>query len=216
MSAVATTVAIRLEADCGADERCCPLAEEIYKQLACGLYDYPISALELPADFDAYLAEHRTARKRAGRAARRGYQFAEIDREDHAEAIFEINTSAETRQGRPMADSYRHRIEFSPLPEYPCARHAISTYGILDDAGVLRAYTWVYRVGDLAMFSQILGHADHLEHEIMYLLVVEALRDQAAVGAGVAFYNRHDNGTSGLVFFKERCGFRPVRVDWQP
>src|SRR5207253_3215082 len=116
-------------------------------------YDYPISVLELPADFHAYLSEHRTARKRAARAARLGYQFAEIDREDHSDAIHAINVSAPERQGRPMSDGYLERVEYGPLPEFPCARHAITTYGVVDEGGVLRAYTWVYRVGDLTMFS---------------------------------------------------------------
>jgi hypothetical protein len=33
-------------------------------------------------------------------------------------------------------------------------------------------------------------------------------------GDGVFFYNRHDSGTDGLVFYKERIGLRKGVVEW--
>jgi hypothetical protein len=47
----------------------------------------------------------------------------------------------------------------------------------------------------------------------MYLLVSGMISDQSDRG-GVLFYNRHDSGTSGLVYFKERLGFAAGDVEW--
>ena len=210
-----TLVEIHLEGDCETSSHCAALAKQLHEQLDSGAYRWPCSALELPESLGAYLVERRTARKRANQAQRLGYRFERIDRSLFEQDVFEINTSAPERQGRPMSAGYLQPVTFSPLPDYTCPRHGIHTYGVLDAGGSLRAYTWVYRVGELVMFSSILGHADHLEREIMYLLMVGALGVEITEhGPGVAWYNRHDSGTEGLRFFKERCGFRPVECRW--
>jgi hypothetical protein len=203
-------VNINLEGDCGPD--CAQLAESKHEQLSNGRYTFPCSILELPESIEAHLATHRTARKRAGRSRRLGYTFAEIDRTRHEQDVFEINTSTDHRQGRPMSEGYRQPVKFSPL-NYDCSRHSVNTYGVLKGEKLV-AYTWIYRVGELVMFSQILGHADHLAADIMYLLVNGTLEAEIRNGPGFAFYNRHDSGTDGLRYFKERLGFRPARVEW--
>jgi hypothetical protein len=88
-------------------------------------------------------------------------------------------------------------------------------YGIENRDGVLVAYTVIYRAGDLALVSQILGHGDRLDDEIMYLLVQGVVDAESARG-GFLVYNRWDSGTDGLRFFKTRLGFRPERVEWMP
>lgn len=210
------TVTIRLEGDCAGSVECGPLADRVHEQLSGGGYSHACSTLPLPADMAAYLAEHRTARKRAAQAARLGYTFAPFSRENHADGIHAINVSMPERQGRPMSAGYRERPSFSPLPDYPCDRHRITAYGVRAADGTLAAYCVIYRVGDLVMFSQILGHGDHLDAGIMYLLVSEVVREQAAAGPGTAFYNRHDSGRGGgLRWMKERLGFTATRVDWR-
>ena len=192
---------------------CCPdFATPLYTQLSSGAYTWPCSVMPLTGE---WTSQHRTARKRAARCFQDGYSFSRINRGDYTDDIHEINTSADERQGRPMTAGYLERQEFSTLPDYPCERHCIRTYGVTDPGdGRLRAYTWVYRSGDLVMFSSILGHADHLAAHVMYLLVQGVLADQLHAGPGIAFYNKHDGGTLGLVFFKERLGFKPCEVAW--
>lgn len=210
---VETEVAIDFEAGCS--DGCAEFAAPLFEQLASGKYDYPASVFPLPGSIDEWEAAHSTARKRARRCEALGYRFAEIDRQDYELDVFEINTSAPERQGRPMGESYGQRPNYGPLPDYPCPRHALYTYGVLNPEGRLAAYTWIYRVGGLVMFSTILGHFDELDDHVMYLLVRETLEAQIAIGPGVAFYNRHDSGTEGLRFFKERCGFGPARARWE-
>lgn len=202
---------VSLETDCwyAGDMDSGPLLE----QLRNGYEE--CSVLPLPESLDVWRGEHRTARKRADRARRRDYAAGALERADWALDIHRINTSVSFRQGRPMASGYRHYHEYTPLGDYPCARHAVRVTGVWADNGHVVAYLVVIRAGELALVSQILGHADHLKDEIMYLLFEYALlREIQASPDGVIVYNRHDSGTDGLRWFKERLGFRPMLVEW--
>ena len=209
---------INLRADC-LDDGCADFADRLYQQLSSGRYSWPCSILPIPASLEEWRDGHRTARKRAARARRLGYRGGRWDRAGFEDDIYQINTSAEERQGRPMSDGYRIRVSFND-PVSPCPLHGIHCYGVRTDrrgvhgAGKLVAYLWIYRAGDLALVSSILGHADHLENCVMYPLFEAALLGEIAVGTGAMVYNRHDSGTDGLRFFKERLGFRPAHVDW--
>jgi len=193
---------------------CQKFAERLYGQLATGDYD-EMAAMPLP-DMNEWSATHRTARKRANRCERRGYTFVVVQRELYNDDIYEINTSAERRQGRPMSPNYLKRWNLSALPEYPCDRHRVASYGVLL-GDKLVAYLWLYVVGQLRLCSSIIGHAAHLENEIMYLLfrgmlAAESARDRD----GVVVYHRWDSGKDGLRFFKERVGLSEREVTWVP
>lgn len=212
---VATATAIRLETECS-HEMCDRFSRPLFEQMASGRYDV-CSVLPIPASVDEWRMEHRTARKRADRAMRRRYWAHPVERHKYANDIHAINMSAPERQGRPMSSGYREWPSEHPLPEYPCVRHAIRTYGVLDDTARLVAYLWLYRSGQLALVSQVLGHADHLENEIMYLLFQNVIAYESRIDPdGFLLYNRHDSGTDGLRFFKERLGFTAQEVEWLP
>lgn len=189
---------------------CLEMSWKLQRQLSDG-YTHRVSAMTMPVNLSAYLAAHRTARKRAARAGRLGYRFAEIDRVEHAEDVFAINTSMPERQGRAMSAGYHDRPRFTENP-IRCDRHHVYTYGVLT-GDKLVAYLWLYRCGELAMVSSILGHADHLAGDVMYLLVTKAITAQSDFG-GTLFYNLHSSGTDGLRYFKERFGFAPTEVEW--
>jgi hypothetical protein len=215
MTAVAdtSTNTVRVSMESGCDfASCSEFAHTRYTQLNCPTYSRGVSIMECPHRLSDWRLEHRTARKRADKAQRLGYRFAAIDRSEHNDAIHDINTSMDRRQGRPMSNGYVQRHNHGPLPSYPCPRHRIHTYGVLE-GDTLRAYLSLYRVGELALVSMILGHGAHLDNGIMYLMFQYALADQIDHG-GVWFYNRFDSGTDGLRFFKDRLGFRCVDVEW--
>lgn len=206
------TVTINTEAAC-LNGDCFAMAKKLYDQLSNG-YSRGASVLPMPESVEAWRADHRTARKRAAACIRDGYRFEELaDRRPYADDVWAINTSAARRQGRPMTAGYQPRPNYTQLPAYPCPRHAVHTYGVLDADGRLRAYTWTYRCGELLMFSMILGHAAHLERHVMYLLVRGAIEAQIEHG-GFGFYNLDSSGQDGLRFFKHRCGFLPTDIDW--
>lgn len=197
--------------ECVSDSSCQEMTDEMAVLFGSGRYDYPASILRVEK-FEDYLREHGTTRRRAERARRRAYRVHPLDRSRYEADIYAINTSMAERQGRPMSEGYTTWQRFSALPEYPCLRHRIETWGVFK-AGHLWAYLVLYLSGELGMVSQILGHGDKLDDEIMYLLFADML---GAVPMPVTmFYNRHDSGTDGLRFFKERLGFRPERVAWK-
>jgi hypothetical protein len=210
---VATIAAVRLSLETHHEEPCASLARPLLLQLMQGYEECAV--LPMPESVEQWRDEHRTARKRGSRAANLGYQFREIAREQYASDIFAINTSREQRQGRPMSRGYREEQNYMPLPAYPCERHAIRTYGVVNDRGTLVAYLWLYRAGDLALVSSILGHGEHEDDGIMHLLF------QGVVGAevehgGFFVYNRWDSGKDGLRQLKSWWGFRPMEVVWAP
>lgn len=209
--ATMTATAIRLETACD-HALCSELAFPLHKQLSNGPYDL-CSVMDIP-DVEAWRAEHRTARKRADRAERRGYAFQHVRRHERIEEIHAINLSAPARQGRPMSAGYLERPSGTPLPVYPCPRHRVSTYGVEDKDGVLVAYLSLYRAGQLALVSQILGHAQHLASEVMYLLWQGMLGAERSEPDGFVVYNRWDSGSDGLRFFKERVGLAETPVEW--
>lgn len=213
MSAVAerTVVAIRLEAEC-LDAGCAALANRMQAQLGVQKYSRGVALMPVPESVEAWHAEHRTARKRADRAARLGYTFAEIDRSEFADDIYAINVSKAERQGRPMSAGYTVRHDHGPLPDYPCSRHAVRTYGVLH-SGTLYAYLSLYVVGRLHLVSMILGHAQALQEDVMYALFEGVVRRHAGEG-GFFYYNRWDSGTDGLRYYKSRLGFFEGDVSW--
>jgi hypothetical protein len=89
----------------------------------------------------------------------------------------------------------------------------VSTYGVLRER--LVAYLSMYRCGELALVSQILGHGEHLRDDVMFLLFRESLAREIEQG-GYVVYNLHSSGTDGLRYWKERCGFSAMEVTWQP
>lgn len=209
MTTTIEQTAISLETGCD-HPSCAEIAFPLHKQLTEG--DYRLcSVLAMPETVEQWRAAHRTARKRADRAARLGYRFELIDRRDYQDDIYQINTSAPARQGRPMTAGYWTRPVFGENPLI-CDRHHVYTYGVLTGSRLV-AYLWLYRAGQLALVSSILGHADHLAGDVMYLLVQGVIDDQADEG-GFLCYNRHDSGTDGLRYFKERLGLTETVVEW--
>lgn len=215
-STVETKLGISLDVGVCTTPSCAEFAWPLYRQMDSGKYD-EMSVVNLQP-LEDWRADHRTARKRADRAGRRGYEFAWIDRSEWEADITAINRSTTHRQGRPMTEGYVRPVSYEPLPIYPCNRHAIRCYGVLDDdTSTLVAYAFIYRAGELALISQILGHDQHLENEVMWLLMQGVMRAEHAVDPhGYLVYNRWDSGTDGLRFFKEHCGFVPMAVEWCP
>ncbi len=200
------TYRINLNGQC-TSEHCLRMAWDLKHQLD-PAYNHGAAVMRI----ETPLTPRRTARKRSVKASELGYRFETIDRGDYADDLYDINTSKEERQGRPMTAGY-HELQTYDDPQMMCPLHHVYTYGILDKHDHLRAYLWLYRSGQLAMVSSILGHAEHLENGIMYRLFLKMLANQSKFG-GTVFYNLWNSGQEGLRFFKERVGLREGNVEW--
>jgi len=144
----------------------------------------------------------------AKRARSRGYVCQEIERNDHIDAIHAINTSLDTRQGRPMDDKYlvkNARYERQPHFDY---------YGVLNDEGRLVAYANIGRYGNFSAFSQLIGLRNN--DGIMHLLVVDIIaRLIERQRVRYVMYDTFFGAQSGLQQFKRILGFEPYRVKYK-
>ncbi|HEX8613794.1 MAG TPA: hypothetical protein VF800_21170 [Telluria sp.] len=139
------------------------------------------------------------------RARSRGYQLAEIERNDYVDAIYDINTSVDARQGRPMDKKYLEKQRcFDKLVNF-------TYYGVLDADGKLVAYANVGHYGNFHAFEQLMGYRNN--DGIMHLLVGDiaaGLIDQGL--ARYLMYDTYFGALPGLRQFKTMLGFIPHRA----
>jgi hypothetical protein len=151
--------------------------------------------------------------------------------------VHEINHSKTTRSGGPMRGSYLASLEkMGGAPDRhidvkmpSCTEHWGLTFGtfVREEGrmqGTVRvderllAYISLRRFGDLALYSQILGHGDFLKPGALVLLHHEVVRwlsehrDDYAKGLRFLMYGGQQNGTDGLFQFKRRSGFTARHV----
>ena len=144
-----------------------------------------------------------------GKARKRGYRLAQIDRNDHIDAIHAINTSMPSRQGRPMDARYQDRAaHYEPLCHY-------RYFGVFDKREQLVAYCNMGRFGNFAAFAQLLGYRNN--DGVMHLMIadiVSLLLAEARAGAGPDYlmYDTFFGAQPGLRHFKTMLGFTPYRV----
>jgi hypothetical protein len=152
----------------------------------------------------------RTNQRKAGRC---GYTWEPIQALDHLHEILAINASGETRQGLSMSADY---MECSRLAKYFADKHNV--IGVFDANHLLVAYACVITVGELAILARFLGHAQHLQHGIMYLLCIAvadlAISQRNHAGPKWLMYDTWYGASSGLRYFKQRTGFAPYVVRW--
>jgi hypothetical protein len=174
-----------------------------------------VALLRLPDSADAYLASGpRLPRRRRKHAEGAGYRYARLSPGAYLDDIVDVNRSAPERQGRPMAARLQDR-EY--VAQTVGARREI--HAILDPEDRLRAFAVIIDAGDAYTFSAMIGHADHLEHGIMYLLMGEVVRAcvEGRRPDGTPSWLVYDTlwgASPGLAFFKERTGFSPYTVRW--
>lgn len=142
------------------------------------------------------------------RARARGYRLAEIERNDYIDAIFDINTSVEARQGRPMDQKYLEKKQcFDKLANF-------TYYGVLSPDDQLVAYANVGHYGNFHAFEQLMGYRNN--DGIMHLLVGDitaGLIDQGLTR--YLMYDTYFGALPGLRQFKIMLGFTPYRARYQ-
>jgi hypothetical protein len=167
--------------------------------------------LRATATRDSYLEQikgRNLGAYHAKRARARGYVVTEIERNNFIDEIHAVNTSVETRQGRPMTTDYLEKVShFEAIPNF-------KYFGVLDAQGKLMAYTNLAIYGDFCAFERIIGHRNN--DGIMHLLVVEIvcrLLDEARFN--YVMYDTYFGASPGLRQFKTIVGFKPYRAKYR-
>jgi hypothetical protein len=181
-----------------------------YKVVGFKAVGVALLALDDFGDVDAYLAGLRYARRRVRRASRLGYTVEVFDPEDHKADLLAIHSSLPERQGRPIDPEY---LDPEAVPK---RGPDVEYLGVLLDGAVV-AYSRLDYLGDIAGMGRVMGHGDHLENGVMFLLTagivghVKASRPQARY----VFYDMFFGAPDGLRAFKTNLGFRPYYVRWK-
>jgi hypothetical protein len=143
----------------------------------------------------------------ARKARSRGYVVAEIDRNDFVDELHEINTSLDSRQGRPMDAAYREKVtHYSPERNY-------KYYGVLNPDGKLMAYSNLGFYGNFVAFDRLLGLRNN--DGVMHLMVTEIV-GQLIESRTYAYlmYDTYFGASPGLQAFKKMLGFEPYRAKY--
>jgi hypothetical protein len=161
-------------------------------------------------DRDEYLQTikgHNSADQHARKARSKGYVVVEIDRNDFIDDIYDINTSVQVRQGRPMDPDYlekktRYRSDAN-----------FTYYGVLNSAGKLMAYGDLGFYGNFASFSRVIGVRNN--DGVMHLMVTEIVgRLIEARAFHYLMYDTYFGASPGMKTFKTMIGFEPYRVKY--
>jgi hypothetical protein len=161
-------------------------------------------------DVDGYLATLRYARRRVRRARRMGYTFGAFDPEERRSALLTIHTSLPERQGRAIGAAY-----LDPEAVYDKGPH-LEYFGVSRE-GILVAYSQLRYAGEIVGLNRVMGHGDHLDDGIMFLLVAGVVEHVKATRPDVhyVFYDMFFGASQGLRAFKTNLGFRPHYVRWK-
>lgn len=178
------------------------------------------------------------------KAFRKGYYCRPFDGRIFLPDIVEINQSMPERQRGPMKGHYNETVEQKggyPKKYYEfslprCLYHYTIMYGcFIDKPGhrqgnipvnkKLVAYINLHRIGNIAFYSMILGHGEHLKNGIMYqlhLFVLEWLLNKKSILFGsysdkldYLMYTAMKSGTAGLQQWKRVCLFEPENVYYE-
>jgi hypothetical protein len=181
-----------------------------YKIIGAKTFGVALLALDDVADTDDYLADLRYARRRVRRATRLGYRVEPFDAVAHREDLLAIHRSLPERQGRPIDADY---LDPDARPRQGPNVDHLGT--LLDDTVV--AYTRLDYVGDIAGLGRVMGHGDHLDNGVMWLLMSGIVEHVKATRPQVPwlFYDTFFGAPDGLRSFKTNAGFRPYRVRWK-
>lgn len=179
--------------------------------------EFGAALFRLPNSSGEYLVgkQFEYARRKRRKAINSGFSFKPFAATERIEQILQINRSAPERQHRAIPDSYTDEVQVGEFCQY-----VQNLYGVFSQDGDLVAYSYAPVLGDIFLFSRILGHANYLDLGTMYLLVsgvtYHMIENRLPRGNPEwAMYDMFWGASPGLRFFKERLGFRPYRVHWQ-
>jgi len=182
------------------------------------------AVLDISNGLDDYLSRFDSKQRydiMGKKAKARGYTARSIVPREHSAEIHAIIHSSDSRQGRDIAPLFNERPADYPFTEYEGytdANYQDICVGVFSASGDMVAYLLGKRVGHHVQYDEIMGHAEHLDNRIMFLLhyaFLESCVSQDTIpnclnyGAWYSGANPFDpNG--GLNFWKRKTRFTPA------
>ena len=140
------------------------------------------AVMQTPESIDSYISTIQRKRRYdilGKKALSKGYTARSIRPADFNKDIWEIIHSSNLRQGRPIAPLYLNRPPDYGFPSYKT--YANPNYddiccGVFSPDEKLAAYLLGKRVGHHVQYDEIMGHSEHVQNDIMYLLHITFLK----------------------------------------
>lgn len=177
----------------------------VIKNKSIGIALIDLRRFKATADYLDTVKKKDFAAQHARRARARGYVVHEIDRNNYVEDIYQINISAESRQGRTMDQPYL--VREAAFTDYPHCRY----FGVLNNKGKLMGYCNVQILGNFAATDKLLGYKN--SDGLMYLLLLEITCRLIEEGkVNFLMYDTYLGAQPGLRNFKRKLGFLPYRI----
>ena len=193
-------------------------------------------------DFEALLRrQSKRTLPKIRHARRMGYRVERFVLPMHVHDVHAVKTSMAVRSGGPVLARWllkpAHIARQADAPvswQAPaCATHWTTWWGVFMDEpghcnGTLQtdrrlvAYVKLTRCGDVVHYLDLMGHKQHLGHGVMPLMhaaIVHWLLDAAepcAAGVQAIWYGALEHGSAGLLTWKKRTGFEPLRIMLHP
>lgn len=177
-------------------------------------FKHSLSNLRLPSSVDLYMQTiGGKSRNIMRKAEKLGYEHHHADSRALLDDIFAIRTSSPCRQGKPIPDYFKE-YPLKPIStEGLCERHNEEFFGVFLKEKLV-AYCTLRFFGEIAQINHILGHKDHVQNGIMYLLMYGIVRWLTAhkpwLRAINYLYASDIHG--GLGQFKYNLGFKPEQA----
>lgn len=171
---------------------------------------------KLPKNVEDYEKEI-TGKNSVGYYSRRckkfGYYTKYFDQAKHLEELYEINTSSSERQGHKMSEQYLEKVQ--PEEKKDCIKY----FGVFNSEDKLVGYIRLIITPYLYIISKLLGHKEHLDNNIMYLLLHDLTVDLINNGVEEDYeqyfmYDTYFGGSEGIKLYKKRNCFKPFKVKW--
>lgn len=188
---------------------------------------YELSLIDLHSDYKMLIGGHKNQFTRDARnCSKLGYYVKEFDLQTYITDYVEINKSKDVRCGGVMKPKYNETVEqlgAQPLTKSEplkntCSEHYRKYYGcFIKQPGYwsdekLVGYLAYDVMGNYVNYSKILGHADHLHNWIMAFMHLEVLKQIELQGKRFVVYYLYHTGEKGLMSWKNRAGFRPLKL----
>lgn len=201
--------------------------------------DRPCGCIDLThMDYEKYLQTIKKKYKTtydAKKADQQGYICKPFLRRVFIPDVVEINYSMQTRGGEPMREPYTLTVaELGGPPKkyeefkYPdCPMHYSIFWGVFASIPgykqgdvttneKLLAYANMRRMGNLIMYSQMIGHSDYLKYGIMYRLhfaILEWLCKKETPfvqGLNHMMHGYYTDGGEGRILWRKKLLFKPA------
>ncbi len=164
-------------------------------------------------EYMSWISGKNSVKYYSNRCKKLGYYTDYYIKNNYLKDMYEINTSSSVRQGKSMR---KHYLEEVPKEN---VKDAVSYFGVFTSDKKLVGYIRLVKTPKLYVISQLLGHAEYQNDNIMYLIIHDLVIDLIEKNKDreddiYLMYDTYFGGSDGIKLYKRRHAFKPYKVKW--